>query len=102
MKTRAFTLMDLMMTIAALFILLVLAALVLPRFARVHDGYYPSCVSNLRQIGLSFLVWEGDNNDKFPMQVSVTNGGAMEFVGGPETFRCFEVMSNELNTPKIL
>src|SRR4029079_7004652 len=49
-----------------------------------------------------FRVWAADNNDKYPMEVSVTNGGAMEFVGGPETFRCFELMSNELNTPKIL
>jgi prepilin-type processing-associated H-X9-DG protein len=104
MKLRGLTLLDLIMVIAALFILFtILVAVVLPRFAQVHHGPHPpSCVNNLRQIGLSFLVWQGDNNDKFPMQVSATNGGAMEFVGGQETFRCFEVMSNELSTPKIL
>jgi prepilin-type processing-associated H-X9-DG protein len=36
------------------------------------------------------------------MQVSTTNGGTMEFVGGSESFRHFQVMSNELNTRRVL
>jgi prepilin-type processing-associated H-X9-DG protein len=59
-------------------------------------------VNNLKQIGVSFITWAGDHGDKFPMQVSVTNGGSMEFVGTSETFRHFQVMSNELGTPRIL
>ena len=63
----------------------------------------PFCSNNLKQVGIAFRIWAGDNGDKYPMQVSVTNGGTMEFVGSaPDTFRHFEVMSNELNTPKIL
>ena len=61
-----------------------------------------NCVNNLKQIGIAFRLWEGDNNDKYPMAVSVTNGGAMELVATGNVAACFQVMSNELNTPKIL
>jgi hypothetical protein len=37
-----------------------------------------------------------------PMLVSVTNGGAMELVATGNVAACFQVMSNELSTPKIL
>ena len=36
------------------------------------------------------------------MAVSVTNGGAMELVATGNVAACFQVMSNELSTPKIL
>ncbi len=60
------------------------------------------CVNNLKQTGLAFRVWEGDNNDKFPMEISETNGGTMEFTTGPNVWRHFQVMSNELSTPNVL
>jgi len=61
-----------------------------------------SCVNNLKQVGLSFRQWALDNNDKNPMRVSVTNGGTMELIGNGNVFVHFLVMSNELNTPKVL
>ena len=62
------------------------------------------CNCNLKEIGLSFKMWAGDHNDKYPMQVSVTgtNGGAMEFVSRGILFPVFQVMSNELNNPMVL
>jgi hypothetical protein len=60
------------------------------------------CVNNLKQSGLAFRIWEGDNNDKYPMAVSTNKNGSMEYAEGGNTFRHFQVMSNELNTPKIL
>jgi hypothetical protein len=36
------------------------------------------------------------------MQVSTNSGGTKEFNTGPDTFRHFQVMSNELSTPKVL
>ena len=36
------------------------------------------------------------------MAVSVTNGGAMELIATGNVTACFQVMSNEVNTPKIL
>jgi hypothetical protein len=61
-----------------------------------------NCVNNLKQIGLSFKLWAGDNNDKYPMQVSTNQGGTMELVGSGAAYPHFNVMSNELSTPKIL
>jgi competence protein ComGC len=60
------------------------------------------CTNNLKQIALSFRIWAGDNNDEFPMNVSVTNGGAMELALRGSIYESFLVMSNELSTPKIL
>ena len=60
------------------------------------------CVNNLKMVGLGYRIWEGDNNDRFPQFVSVTNGGAMELVATGNVVAVFQCMSNELSTPKIL
>lgn len=65
-------------------------------------AYRVACINNVKQIGLAFRVWEGDHNDKYPMELSETNGGTMEFTCGPNEYRHFQVMSNELSTPKVL
>ena len=73
-KTAALTLAEVVVVIA---VLAVLAMLLLPRFdGGPHHAMRINCVSNLKQIGLSFRLWEGDNGDKYPMSVSVTNGGS--------------------------
>lgn len=61
-----------------------------------------SCTSNLKQTGMGFRVWAGDNTNLYPMQISVESGGSKEFIASGETFRHFEVMSNELSTPVVL
>ena len=73
----------------------------LPRHTYSHAPGV-QCVNNLKQCGLATRVWEGDNNDKYPPQVSVTNGGSMELTTGPNAWRTFQVMSNELSTPKVV
>lgn len=83
--------------------LLILAALLLFALARPKDGgIRPNCVNNLKQVGLSFQIWAGDNRDRYPMQVSTNEGGTKEFLAGTNVFEHFRAMSNELNTPKIL
>jgi prepilin-type processing-associated H-X9-DG protein len=59
-------------------------------------------VNNLKQIGLSFKQWALDNQDRYPMQVLVTNGGTMELVDSGAVWVHFRVMSNELNTPIVV
>ena len=84
-------------------IIAILVAMLLPVLARHHSGGQRiDCTNNLKQLGLAYRIWAGDNNDKYPMQVSAINGGAMELVGGPDAWKTFQVMSNELSTPKIL
>ena len=95
-----FTLTEFLFVVVALS---VLVALYLPSLTRHHGcSGGISCVNNLKQVGLAFRQWALDNNDKFPMQVSATNGGTMEFVGSGNVYVHFLVMSNELNTPKVL
>jgi hypothetical protein len=53
-------------------------------------------------MGIASRIWEGDHQDHYPMAVSNTNGGAMEQASMGDVAAVFEVMSNELSTPKIL
>lgn len=98
---NGFTLVALLVILA---VIAILAAMLLPALARAKSKSKDiNCVINLKQSGLSFRLWEGDNNDKYPMDISVTNGGTMEYGdSGANTFHHFLVMSNELSTPKIL
>ncbi|HEX7576609.1 MAG TPA: prepilin-type N-terminal cleavage/methylation domain-containing protein, partial [Verrucomicrobiae bacterium] len=94
-----FTLTELLVVIC---VIAVVVALILPVLARPHHYSRINCANNLKQIGLSFRIWEGDNGGKYPMQVSVTNGGAMELALTGNVSAIFRVMSNELSTPKVL
>jgi len=99
-STRALALFE------ALVVLAVVAALaatvILPRMGRHGCSGRMNCVNNLKQVGLGFRTWALDNNDRYPMQTSITNGGTMELIGTRRVFAHFGVMSNELSTPKIL
>ncbi len=99
-KPGAFTLIELLVVIGVIALLGLFAypSLVTARQKAQRIG----CTSRLKQIGLAFRIWVGDNTNGFPMQVSMELGGTKEFVTSGETFRHFEVMSNELNTPIIL
>jgi hypothetical protein len=86
-------------------VLLILALIILPALRDSHGiSKAPriTCVNNLKQICLAYRIWEGDNGDKYPMGVSITNGGSMEEVATGNALTTFLVMSNELSTPKIL
>jgi prepilin-type N-terminal cleavage/methylation domain-containing protein/prepilin-type processing-associated H-X9-DG protein len=108
-EKRAFTLIELLVVIA---IIAILAAMLLPVLAAAkRRAQRINCVSNLKQVNLAFRIWEGDNNNQYPMAVSTSGGGAMESVlsnnhstpyvpSGLTNVFC--VMSNELSTPKIL
>jgi hypothetical protein len=97
-RNRALTLTEVLVALFVSFLLLALLLVAGPR----HPGRHITCISNLKQIGLAYRLWEGDNNGKYPMAVSVTNGGAMELVATGNVAVCFQVMSNELSTPRIL
>jgi hypothetical protein len=102
-RNHALTLVEVLVVIV---VLVVLVVLLLPAFISDRPRHAPRiyCVNNLKEIGLAYRLWAGDNNDKFPMQVSITdtNGGTLELISTGNVVTTFQIMSNELSTPKIL
>ncbi|HET7625628.1 MAG TPA: hypothetical protein VFM25_10220, partial [Verrucomicrobiae bacterium] len=76
----ALTLLEIIVIIA---IVAILAFMLLPATTHTNPRMARriSCVNNLKQVGLSFRLWAGDHDGKYPMQVSTNQGGTMEFVG---------------------
>jgi len=84
-------------------VLAVLAAVILPVLAiDRRRSKRINCANNLHGIGLVFKVWEPGQSDDYPMRVSTERGGAMEPAEHGNVAPIFQVMSNELGTPKIL
>ena len=86
-------------------------AILLPVLERGRlRGMMIKCTSNLRQTGLAFHMFAHDHDGQFPMEVSVPNGGTLDYRPKPvieeevfwEAFRHFQVLSNELIEPKVL
>ena len=63
-QSRAYTLIELLVTIA---IIGILAALILPTLGSAKKKAVKiSCLSNLKQLGIAMLSYEHDNGDKLP------------------------------------
>jgi type II secretory pathway pseudopilin PulG len=60
------------------------------------------CARILKSLGLAFRQWSIDNSDTYPMQRPTGFGGSLEAVTNGNVSLTFVVLSNELNTPKIL
>ena len=88
MKRQAFTLLQ-----AVLLLLLVgiIAAVLFPIFARPSDGHGRSnCQSNLKQIGLGFVQYVQDYNEKFPILTTEQGwvGALQPYVKSTNIFIC--------------
>lgn len=79
-KKRAYTLIELLMTIA---IIIMLAALLLPSLSRAKSkAKEVMCLGNQKQCGIAFLSYAGDNNGIFPNPQGSDATGAWMFWPG--------------------
>ena len=77
-RVKAFTLIELLVVIA---IIAILAAILFPVFARARENARrSSCQSNLKQIGLGFIQYNQDYDEKYPVLRGGNSGGAADGV----------------------
>jgi len=61
-----------------------------------------ACTSNVKQIGLAARIFSSDHGGRFPMEISVNEGGTRECAAFGVVVPHFLVISNELSVPKLL
>ncbi|MEK7781649.1 MAG: prepilin-type N-terminal cleavage/methylation domain-containing protein [Verrucomicrobiota bacterium] len=115
-QNHAFTFVELLVVLA---IIAVLVVMQLPAIASTKANVQRvNCSDNLKRVGYAFRTWAGSHNDRMPMSVHYSQGGASSAVGvrgngatfaanypltGPRgVWGMYVVMSNELSTPKVL
>jgi len=102
-RSDAWTLEEVLIVVAVVMILIAIALpMMMPQQSAKDRARRINCVNNLKQVALAYKIWADDHKDKFPMEVSANDDGTMEWIGGTNAYRHFQVMSNELNTPRIL
>src|SRR5438552_5537263 len=97
-RLSSFTRIELVAIIAVAVVLVALAVCALADAKAKSRGICCNC--RLKQIGLAYRIFASDHGDSFPMSISADKGGSMEYAS--EAYRHFQVISNELSTPKLL
>lgn len=84
------------------FISALLVSLLFPVFySPKTPAHRIACTSRLKQVGIAYRIWANDHENRFPF-ASTNAAGSLPWANSPEVFRHYQVMSNELVTPKVL
>lgn len=97
-RAAGFTRKELLLVLTAVLALGLLFLII--RSAAVQSVRRISCIENIKQINLSYILWADDHRNQFPF--AVTNGGSQAFANSPQVFQHYLAISNKLITPKIL
>jgi prepilin-type N-terminal cleavage/methylation domain-containing protein len=96
-RLTGFTLIELLVVIS---IISILAGLLLPSLSRAKaKASRIKCVSNLKQVGLSFRMWADGNEGRLPWQVPISQGGTRTI---SEAWAHYNLLAIELVTPRVL
>jgi len=86
MNRRGFTLIELLVVVA---IIAILAAMLLPALGLVKASANTTvCMSNLRQLGIAFVAYQGDWDGVIPMQTNSYGVALPEDMYGPDYAYC--------------
>jgi len=67
-----------------------------------RNAEFTQCARQLKSVGLAFRQWSVDSSDTYPMLRPTSLDGSLESATNGSIAFTFVVMSNEINTPKIL
>jgi type II secretory pathway pseudopilin PulG len=108
-KSGAFTLIELIVTMAVIFVVSLLLAVALSAMKQAKARSIRTvCIWELKTIGEAYGIWASDgHNGRFPASESVTNGGWRELLtNADQGFLCwtnYAIMANEMGrSPRIL
>lgn len=99
---RGFTLIELLVVIA---IIAVLAAILFPVFAQAREkARAVACLSNCRQIGLAFMQYAQDNDDRLPLSTDSSRDLSwvvtlQPYIKNTQIYRCPDDASINWTTP---
>jgi hypothetical protein len=94
---------DLVTIIAIVAVLLLLGLVAMNQLQRAR-GVAPRihCISNMKQIGLGFLLLANDNDGLNPMNAGYTDSTIRDDALTGRLVRIFQVMSNEMSVPRTI